>query len=64
MPRNPRPKTFVAVRDFRIVGEGCFATGDPVTGRALRIALGHGDKFVTDKPPTTTQADQAATEGD
>jgi hypothetical protein len=43
---TPRPKTFRAVRDFRIAGEA-FAEGDVVPpGIALATALKFDDRFV------------------
>ena len=55
MPSRPKPKTFVAVRDFSCAGERYTAGDEVPPGPALTVARTHGDAFVTSRPAKSTQ---------
>ena len=43
---TPRPKRYVAVKPFSIIGGGSYGVGDEVVGRDLGRVLRFGDQFV------------------
>jgi len=59
MPSAPKPKQWVAARNFKHAGR-LYRKGDPVTlGRTIQLLSRRGDKWITRAPkPAAAEPDQ------
>jgi hypothetical protein len=61
MPSAPKPKPWVAARNFRHAGR-TYRKGDPVTkGRTIDLLAKRGDKWITRAPKTASAETPAET---
>lgn len=60
MPSKPRPKEFVAARNFKHYGK-VYRKGDPVTARrTINLLTRRGDRWITRAPQPAEPADTPA----